>query len=41
MAGWMDRKVLSCKKRMVVKNIGKFLFRVKRKWEWKVKKMGI
>jgi hypothetical protein len=45
---WLDineeiayRKVLSCTKKIMVKNIGKFLFRVKCKWEWKVKKMGI
>jgi hypothetical protein len=34
------RKILSCKKKDG-KNIGKFLFRVKCKWEGKVKKMGI
>jgi hypothetical protein len=45
---WLDineeiayRKVLSCTKNMMVKNIGTFLFRVKCKWEGKVKKFGI
>jgi hypothetical protein len=46
---WLDiyeeiafRKVLSCtKKKKMVKNIGKFLFRVKCKWKGKVKKLGI
>jgi hypothetical protein len=35
------KKVFSCTKKMMVKNIGKFLFRVKCKWEGKVKKLGI
>jgi hypothetical protein len=49
---WLDineeiayRKVLSCpkkkKKKITVKNNGKFLFRVKCKWEGKVNKLGI
>jgi hypothetical protein len=45
---WLDineemvyKKVLSCTKNMMVKNIGKFLFRVKCKREGKVKKLGI
>jgi hypothetical protein len=33
--------VLSCKKKDGKKNIGKLLFRVKCKWEEKVKKLGI
>jgi hypothetical protein len=45
---WLDineetayRKVLSCTKKIMVKNIGKFLFRAKCKWEGEVKKLGI
>jgi hypothetical protein len=45
---WLDinqevayRKMLSCTNKMMVNNMGKFLFRVPCKWERKVKKTGI
>jgi hypothetical protein len=45
---WLDvneevayRKMLRCTNKMMVKNMGKFLFRVQFKWERKVKKTGI
>jgi hypothetical protein len=45
---WLDineeavyTKMLSCTNKMMVKNMGKFLFRVRCKWERKVKKTGI
>jgi hypothetical protein len=45
---WLDineevayRKMLICTNKMMVKNMGKFLFRVQCKWERKVKKTGI
>jgi hypothetical protein len=45
---WVDineevvyRKMLSCTNKMMVKNMGKFLFTVQCEWERMVKKMGI
>jgi hypothetical protein len=45
---WLDvneevayRKMLSCRSKMMVENMGKFLFRVQCKWERKVKKTRI